>query len=151
MNLPTVTIILEEHTLGRVYGASKVVHLVNSNIADLEKHISVDMTGRQINAIFKSLDYAEQMVIVELDVYNETESNILINQIELLNSASDSEGKMSETLRELIVTFGVTILFIIAVGVCVGYYENAKQNDAVMDSRLFGFIIEIIDRFIPGD
>jgi hypothetical protein len=85
MNLPMIAIILEEHPLGKIYGASKTVHLVNSKLVDIEKHITLDMTGRQINAYYKALDYTDQMVLVDLDIYDEIETNIIVNQIELLN------------------------------------------------------------------
>lgn len=151
MNLPTVAIILEDHILGKIYGASKVVHLVNGKIEDTEKHITTAMTGKEINAIYKALDYTEQLAMVDMDVYDESETVIIINQVELLNSASDSEGKMSKTLRELIVIFGATLLVIIAVGISVGYYENAKQHNAVMHSKLFSFAAGLIDRYIPDE
>lgn len=149
MNLPTIAIILEDHELGKVYGASKVVYLVNGKIEDVEKHIALNMTGKEINAIYKGLDYTEQTMLIEMDILDESETAIIVNQMELLNNASDSEGKMSEALRELIIMFGATILLIIAVGICFGYYENSRQNNAVMNSNLFSFVSNVIDKLIP--
>lgn len=149
MNLPTIAIILEDHELGKVYGASKVVHLVNAIIEDVEQHIALNMTGKEINVIYKGLDYNIQTRLIEMDILNEAETAIIVNQMELLNNASDSEGKMSETLRELIVGFGATVLVIIGLAICIGYYESARQNNAVMDSKLFSFVAGLIDRFVP--
>lgn len=151
MNLPTVAIILEDHLLGKVYGASKVVHLVNSKIENTEKHITIDMTGKEINLLYKSLDYREQISLVDMDVYDESESAIVINQVELLNNASDSEGKMSRTLTELIIMFGATILVIATVGISAGYYENARQHNAIINSNVFSFTANVINKFIPEE
>lgn len=151
MNLPTIAIILEDHQLGKVYGAAKIIHLVNSKIDDVNCHINVDMTGREINAIYKSLDYTIQTLLIELDVLDESETAIIVNQMELLNSASDSEGRMSETLKELMVGFGATILVIVGISFCFAYYENARQNNAVMDSKLFSFAASLIERFTPAE
>ena len=149
MNLPTIAIILEDHELGKIYGASKIVHLVNAEIHDVVNHINVTMTGRELNAIYKGLDYTIQTMLIELDVLDESETAIIVNQVELLNSASDSEGKMSETLKELIVGFGATILVIVGLAFCAGYYENARQNNAVIDSKFFSFASGLIERFTP--
>ena len=149
MNLPTIAIILEDHELGKVYAASKVVHLVNEKIADVEKHITLNMTGKQINAVYKALDYTVQTSLIEMDVLDESESAIIVNQVELLNSASDSEGRMSETLRELIVMFGATLLLVIGVAICIGYYVSAEQNNAVMHSKVFSIVSNLIERLTP--
>lgn len=149
MNLPMIAIILEEHKLGKIYGASKTVHLVNSKITDIEKHINLEMTGREINVFYKALDYQDQMILVELDIYDEVETNIIVNQIELLNNASDSEGRLSESLRELIVVFFATLLFLTSVVIAAGYYENSRQHDAIIESKVFSHIGNLIDRFIP--
>lgn len=146
MNLPMVAIILEEHQLSKIHGASKTVHMVNSNIEDIEKHITVDMTGRQINAIYKKLDYKEQLLLVELDIYDEMETNIVVNQIELLNSATDTEGRLSESLRQLVVVFLATLILLTGLVVTAGYYENSKQHEAVIESKMFSFIGTFIDK-----
>lgn len=147
MNLPMFAIILEDHPLAKIYGASRVVHLVNSKLTDTEQHITTSMSGREINAIYKALDYTDQMILVELDIYNESEVAIIVDQIELLNNASDSEGRLSESLRELVVMFLATLLFLTSAAVTAGYYENSRQNDAVIESRLFSFIGSIVDKF----
>lgn len=150
MNLPMIAIILEEHPLSKIYGASKTVHLVNSKIADEEKHINLNMTGREINAFYKALDYTDQMILVELDIYDEGETNIIVNQIELLNNASDSEGRLSESLRELIIVFFATFLFLTSVVIAAGYHENARQHNAIIESKIFSLIGTLIDKFTPA-
>lgn len=147
MNLPMIAIILEEHSLSKIYGASKTIHLVNSHISNIEQHITIDMTGREINELYKGLDYRLQMDLVGLDIFDETETSIVINQIELLNNASDSEGKLSETLRELIIIFLATIILVTTIVITIGYYENSRQRNAVVSSNLFAFLNIIIDKF----
>lgn len=145
MNLPTFAIILEDHTLERVYGTSKVVHLVNGIITDIENHITPDMSGRQINNIYRRLDYDEQQLIQSLTLFDETEAAILINQIELLNTSTNTEGRINAKLRELIVLFMTTTIVIIASAITIGYHANAVQSNNVMDSKIFSFISTVMD------
>lgn len=145
MNLPTFAIILEDHTLERVYGTSKVVHLVNGIITDIENHITPDMSGRQINNIYRRLNYDEQQLIQSLTLFDETEAAILINQIELLNTSTDTEGRINAKLRELIVLFMTTTIVIIASAITIGYHASAVQSNSVMDSKIFSFISKVID------
>lgn len=145
MNLPTFAIILEDHTLERVYGTSKVVHLVNGIITDIENHITPDMSGRQINNIYRRLNYDEQQLIQSLTLFDETEAAILINQIELLNTSTNTEGRINAKLRELIVLFMTTTIVIIASAITIGYHANAVQSNSVMDSKIFSFISKVID------
>lgn len=146
MNLPTFAVILEDNVLSRVYGASKVCHLVNSEIGDVTQHIEANMTGREINNIYKALGYTEQSVIANLVLFDDAETNIIVNQLELLNTTMDTESKMSATLRELVVLFAATILVLIAFGISLGYYENSRQNDMVIDSKIFALISTLIDK-----
>lgn len=146
MNLPTFAVILEDHVLSRVYGASKVVHMVNSEIHDVNQHINSSMTGRDISAIYKALGYVEQSIVANLVLFDESETNIIVNQLELLNTSMDTESKMSETLRELVVLFAATILVLIAIGISIGYYENSRQNNMAVDSKLFSVVTTLIDR-----
>lgn len=150
MNLPTFAIILEDHTLERVYGTSKVVHLVNSNITDIENHITPDMSGRQINNIYRRLNYVEQQHIQALDLFDETEAAILINQIELLNTSINTEGRVNTQLRELLVLFITTTIVILAVGISLGYYENTRQNDSVVESNIFRMVSKLLDNIPIG-
>lgn len=150
MNLPTFAIILEDHTLERVYGTSKVVHLVNSNITDIENHITPDMSGRQINNIYRRLNYVEQQHIQALDLFDETEAAILINQIELLNTSINTEGRVNTQLRELLVLFITTTIVILAVGISLGYYENTRQNDSVVESNIFRMVSKLLDSIPIG-
>lgn len=150
MNLPTFAIILEDHTLERVYGTSKVVHLVNSNITDIENHITPDMSGRQINNIYRRLNYVEQQHIQALDLFDETEAAILINQIELLNTSINTEGRVNTQLRELLVLFITTTIVILAVAISLGYYENTRQNDSVVESNIFHMVSKLLDSIPIG-
>lgn len=150
MNLPTFAIILEDHTLERVYGTSKVVHLVNSNITDIENHITPDMSGRQINNIYRRLNYVEQQHIQALDLFDETEAAILINQIELLNTSINTEGRVNTQLHELLVLFITTTIVILAVGISLGYYENTRQNDSVVESNIFRMVSKLLDSIPIG-
>lgn len=145
MNLPTFAIILEDHTLERVYGTSKVVHLVNGIITDIENHITPDMSGRQINNIYRRLNYDEQQLLQSLALFDETEAAILINQIELLNTSTDTEGRINAKLRELIVLFMTTTIVIIAIAITIGYYANAVQSNSVMDSKIFALVSKVMD------
>lgn len=145
MNLPTFAIILEDHTLERVYGTSKVVHLVNGIITDIENHITPDMSGRQINNIYRRLNYDEQQLIQSLTLFDETEAAILINQIELLNTSTDTEGRINAKLRELIVLFMTTTIVIIASAITIGYHANAVQSNSVMDSKIFALVSKVMD------
>lgn len=145
MNLPTFAIILEDHTLERVYGTSKVVHLVNGIITNIENHITPDMSGRQINNIYRRLNYDEQQLLQSLALFDETEAAILINQIELLNTSTNTEGRINAKLRELIVLFMTTIIVIIASAITIGYHANAVQSNSVMDSKIFSFISKVMD------
>ena len=150
MNLPTFAIILEDHTLERVYGTSKVVHLVNGNITDTANHITPDMSGRQINNIYRRLNYEEQQLIQRLDLFDETESAILINQIELLNTSTNAEGRINAKLRELVVLFVATTIVVLAIVISLGYYENARQNNSVVESKIFHIVSKIIDSMPTG-
>ena len=150
MNLPTFAIILEDHTLERVYGTSKVVHLVNGNITDTANHITPDMSGRQINNIYRRLNYEEQQLIQRLDLFDETESAILINQIELLNTSTNAEGRINAKLRELVILFVTTGIVVLAIIISLGYYENARQNNSVVESKIFHIVSEIIDSIPTG-
>lgn len=150
MNLPTFAIILEDHTLERVYGTSKVVHLVNGNITDTANHITPDMSGRQINNIYRRLNYEEQQLIQRLDLFDETESAILINQIELLNTSTNAEGRINAKLRELVVLFVTTTIVVLAIVISLGYYENARQNNSVVESKIFHIVSKIIDSMPTG-
>lgn len=150
MNLPTFAIILEDHTLERVYGTSKVVHLVNGNITDTANHITPDMSGRQINNIYRRLNYEEQQLIQRLDLFDETESAILINQIELLNTSTNAEGRINAKLRELVVLFVTTTIVVLAIVISLGYYENARQNNSVVESKIFHIVSKIIDNIPTG-
>lgn len=150
MNLPTFAIILEDHTLERVYGTSKVVHLVNGNITDTANHITPDMSGRQINNIYRRLNYEEQQLIQRLDLFDETESAILINQIELLNTSTNAEGRINAKLRELVVLFVTTTIVVLAIIISLGYYENARQNNSVVESKIFHIVSKIIDNIPTG-
>lgn len=145
MNLPTFAIILEDHTLERVYGTSKVVHLVNGIITNIENHITPDMSGRQINNIYRRLNYDEQQLIQSLTLFDETEAAILINQIELLNTSTDTEGRINAKLRELIVLFMTTTIVIIASAITIGYHANAVQSNSVMDSKIFALVSKVMD------
>lgn len=145
MNLPTFAIILEDHTLERVYGASKVVHLVNGIITDIENHITPDMSGRQINNIYRRLNYDEQQLLQSLALFDETEAAILINQIELLNTSTNTEGRINAKLRELIVLFMTTTIVIIASAIAIGYHANAVQSNSVMDSKIFALVSKVMD------
>lgn len=145
MNLPTFAIILEDHTLERVYGTSKVVHLVNGIITDIENHITPDMSGRQINNIYRRLNYDEQQLIQSLTLFDETEAAILINQIELLNTSTNTEGRINAKLRELIVLFMTTTIVIIASAITIGYHANAVQSNSVMDSKIFALVSKVMD------
>lgn len=150
MNLPTFAIILEDHTLERVYGTSKVVHLINGNIIDTANHITPDMSGRQINNIYRRLNYEEQQLIQRLDLFDETESAILINQIELLNTSTNAEGRINAKLRELVILFVTTGIVVLAIIISLGYYENARQNNSVVESKIFHIVSEIIDSIPTG-
>lgn len=145
MNLPTFAIILEDHTLERVYGTSKVVHLVNGIITNIENHITPDMSGRQINNIYRRLNYDEQQLLQALALFDETEAAILINQIELLNTSTDTEGRINAKLRELIVLFMTTTIVIIASAITIGYHANAVQSNSVMDSKIFSLASKVMD------
>lgn len=146
LNLPTFAVILEDHTLSRVYGASKVVHLINAEINDVNQHINANMSGREISAIYKALGYEEQSKIAEIILFNESETNIIVNQLELLNASMDSQSKMSETLRDLVVLFAATLLVLLAFGILAGYYENARQNNAVIDSKIFAILGDLVEK-----
>lgn len=149
MNLPTFAVILEDHVIGRVYGASKVVHLVNAEISDDTQHITAAMSGREISSIYKALGYEEQRVLAGVSLFDESEMNIIVNQLELLNTSTNSESRMSETLRDLVVLFAATIIVLIATGISIGYYTNARQNDAMVESKLFAWIETFIDKVSP--
>lgn len=149
MNLPTFAVILEDHVIGRVYGASKVVHLVNAVITDDTQHITTAMSGREIGLIYKALGYEEQSTLAGVSLFDESEMNIIVNQLELLNTSTNSESRMSETLRELVVLFAATLLVLAALGICMGYYTNARQNDAMVESKLFAWIETVIDKLTP--
>lgn len=147
MNLPTVAILLEDHPLVKVYGGGKMVHLINSKIPDVTQHIDLNMTGRDITELYRSLDYTLQMDLVGLELYDESEATVLINQIELLNSATDSEGKMSDTVRDLVVIFAATILLLLAGGICMAYYVSSRQSGMSVDSQLVGIVTELVGQF----
>ena len=150
MNLPTFAIILEDHTLERVYGTSKVVHLVNGNITDATNHITPDMSGRQINNIYRRLNYEEQQLVQTLDLFDETEAAILINQIELLNTSTNAEGRINAKLRELMVLFVTTTIVILSIAISLGYYENARQNNSVVESKIFYIVSKFVDSIPIG-
>lgn len=150
MNLPTFAVILEDHILGRVYGASKVIHVINEQINDESQHIDATMTGRDISNIYKSLGYQEQSLIANTDLFDESETNIIVNQLELLNTASNSESRMSETLRDLVVLFAATLLVVLSAGITLVYYTSAHQNNAVVHSKVFAVVGTVIDKISPG-
>ena len=149
MNLPTFAVILEDHILGRVYGASKVIHVINEQISDESQHISATMSGRDISNIYKTLGYQEQSLIANTVLFDESETNIIVNQLELLNTASNSESRMSETLRDLVVLFAATLLVVLSVGITLVYYTSAQQNNAVVHSKVFALVGAVIDRISP--
>lgn len=149
MNLPTFAVILEDHTIDRVYGASKVIHVINEQISDESQHISATMSGRDISNIYKTLNYQEQSLIANIDLFDESETNIIVNQLELLNTASNSESRMSETLRDLVVLFAATLLVFLSAGITIVYYASAQQNNAVVPSKVFALVGTIINKLSP--
>ena len=150
MNIPMFAVILEDHILGRVYGASKVIHVINEQINDESQHIDATMSGRDISNIYKTLGYQEQSLIANTDLFDESETNIIVNQLELLNTASDSESRMSETLRDLVVLFAATLLVVLSVGITLVYYTSAHQNNAVVHSKVFAVVGTVINKISPG-
>lgn len=151
LNLPTFAVILEDHMLSQVYGASKVVHVVNNEISDVNQHINANMRGREISAIYKALGYEEQTKLADTVLFNESETNIIVNQLELLNASMDNQSKMNETLRDLIVLFSATLLVLVALAILAGYYENARQHHALMDSKIFSSFGNVIDLISPDE
>ena len=149
MNLPTFAVILEDHILGRVYGASKVIHVINEQINDESQHIDTTMSGRDISNIYKTLGYQEQSLIANTDLFDESETNIIVNQLELLNTASNSESRMSETLRDLVVLFAATLLVVLSAGITLVYYTSAHQNNAVVHSKVFAVVATVINKISP--
>lgn len=145
MNLPTFAIILEDHILDQVYGASKVIQVVNDLIPNEQNHIHLNMSGHDINNVYRKLNYREQQLLQNITLYDEVESNILINQIGLLNASSNKEITMEAKLRDLILLFITTTIVVTTLVVCLGYYENSRQNNSIVESKIFSLVTHLFD------
>lgn len=144
MNLPMLAVILEEHSLGKISNASRVVKIINDLIKDDNLKINLDMTGIELSEIFKQLDYDTQMLIIDVPLFDAQETSMIGTQINLLDAADNDKYNLNKRLRELFVSFIFTIMTIIAVILMFLYDYNAKYRKLEVESTIISGFTSVL-------
>lgn len=145
MNLLTFSVILDDLTLSKMLCSARVLHEVNGLIADSNNHISAKMTGREIAELYKRLPYTDQHQLSVHILFGDADIPLITTEIEILKSSVDQVEKTSGVMRDVAMITIATLLLISSSFILFGYYENSRQHNRVIDSKLIKYLTELLE------